>query len=418
MYADVDVDASLVYLPRRLFELNHRVPLDLALFFHTFLPPVILYYATNILALLGPKVFVYRLALLPVTLFTAYRTVVSLDIAGSFLATDVDKLAYMNEAMALAMFIVCTRSLARTFGSTPQRLRRVSQTTDRTKTQVALDAADLSFNLRGCGWNFSESMKQPPYTRPLSPKSAFLTRAWQSLILHIIMFDFLHYASQQFGPDTIGSTTGGSIYDMSVIDPSIRYLRSTVLNVLVGMAIYGGVQIGHDAFAIIGVTIFLQSPTEWPPIFRSPWLSTSLTDFWAARWHQLFRQDFIAIGGKPLSLVAGRAGGVLGAFFVSGILHYIGLWGMHGVSDLRVLLFFLVMGLGVILEGLWSQCSGMRVRGWFGWIWTAVWLVTVGPLMTDPWCQNGIMGSVFLPQAIRPSTIFHAAMKGVLDFIG
>ncbi|KAJ7475722.1 membrane bound O-acyl transferase family-domain-containing protein [Mycena latifolia] len=413
--------ASLMWLSQQLsalsaaFDLNHRVPLDLAGFFHTFLPPVALYYGTNVLAISGPETFVYRLALLPVTLFMAYRTTVSLDIARGFLATDTDKLAYMNQAMVLAMFTVLTRSLSRTFSSqTPQRLQWASQCTVMTQKQVALDAADLTLNLRGCGWNFSQSMRLPPYTRPLTPTSAFVNASFRSLVVHIIVFDFLHYVSQLFGLDTVGSTVGGSIYDASITDPYIRYLRSTTLTFLVGLLIYGAIQIGHDAFAIIGVTIFRQSPADWPPIFRSPWFSTSLTEFWAARWHQVFRQDFIVIGAKPVSLVAGRGAGVLGAFLVSGVLHYIGLWGMNGDSDVRVIFFFLTMGFGVILEGLWKRFSGTRVGGWCGWVWTGVWVLTFGPLLADPWCQSGIMGSVFLPQIVRPSRILHAFIIDIL----
>jgi hypothetical protein len=302
------------------------------------------------------------------------------------------------------MFTVLTRVLPRTFGSqTPQR---VQGPTVGTRTQIAIEAADLTFNLRGCGWNFASSMKLPPHTRPLTPNSAFVIPTLCSLLWHILAFDFLHYACQLFGPDTIGSTAGGSIYDMSMTPP-LRYLRSTTLTLLVGLLIYGAIQIGHDAFAIIGITVFRQSPTEWPPIFRSPWFSTSLTEFWATRWHQIFRQDFLAIGGLPLSLVAGRSGCVLGAFLVSGTLHYVGLWGMGKGSDVRFILFFLTMGVGVILEGLWRRFSGTRVRGWFGWVWCVVWVVGFGHLMADPWCRSGLMGSVFLPQAVRPSVLIH-----------
>jgi hypothetical protein len=62
---------------------------------------VVLYYFTNVLAILGPRTFVYRLALLPVTLFTAYRATVSLDIAKGFSVSDSGRLDYMNQAMVV-----------------------------------------------------------------------------------------------------------------------------------------------------------------------------------------------------------------------------------------------------------------------------------------------------------------------------
>ncbi|KAJ6544809.1 membrane bound O-acyl transferase family-domain-containing protein [Mycena vulgaris] len=406
--------AASIFWPSQLFDLSHRVPLNLAGFFHTFLPPVGLYYGTNVLAILGPKTFLYRLALLPVTLFVAYRATVSLDIARSFLAVENDhlnrlnKLDYMNQAMVLAMFTVFTRTLTRTFSSqTPRRIRGASQATVMTPKQLALDAADLTFNLRGYGWNISAGTKFPPHTRPLTPTSAFLVPTLKSLVAHVIFFDFLQYACQLFGPDTIGSTVGGSIYDMSITDPTILYLRSTAITLLVGLVIYGAIQMGYDTFSLIGVLIFRQSPAEWPPVFQSPWFATSLTEFWAVRWHQVFRQDFIAIGGKPLSLMAGRSGGVLGAFLVSGVLHYVGMWGMGKGSDIRFIFFFLMMGVGVVLEGLWKRVSGARVGGWMGWIWSVVWVLTFAHLLADPWCCSGLMGSVFLPQVVRPSVLLH-----------
>ncbi|KAJ7716824.1 membrane bound O-acyl transferase family-domain-containing protein [Mycena maculata] len=386
------------------FDLSQRRPVTLKNFFLVSLPPVVLYHVTNILAILGPRTFFYRLALLPVTLLLAYRATVLVDIAKGLYPSEPEKFDYMNQASVLVMFTVLTRSLVRTFGGTPRRTRGTSEYTVPTRKQLVFDAFDLTFGLRGIGWNFSANMKVAAYTRPLD---AYIIPTLRSLAMHVVVFDFLHYFAQCIGPDTLGSTAGGSIYDMSISDPFVRCLRSTALTFLVGLLIYGAIQIGHDVFSLIAVTLFRQSPAEWPPLFDGPWFATSLTDFWAARWHQVFRQDFIAIGARPMYLVAGRSGAVIGAFLVSGMLHYVGLWGMAKGADVRVIYFFLVMAVGVILEAVWRHFSGSRVQGWMGWIWTCVWILRFGPLMTDPWCISGIMGSVFLPQPIRPSVRLH-----------
>ncbi|KAJ7903697.1 membrane bound O-acyl transferase family-domain-containing protein, partial [Mycena olivaceomarginata] len=362
----------------------------------------LLYYLTNVLAILGPKTFVYRLALLPITCCMAYRAAVTLDIARGFLSTDPARLEYMNQALVLIMFTVFTRSLVRTFSSlTPQR---------RQERQLALDAADLTLNLRGVGWNFSAGMKIPAHTRPLAPTSAYLAATGRCLAIHIVGFDFVHYFSQLLAP------TGG-IYDMAISDPLVRNLRATLLTILVGLCIYGAIQVGSDAFTVIGITLLGQPPSQWPPMFDSPWLATSVTEFWAARWHQIFRQEFLALGAKPLSRVAGRPGGVLGAFMVSGALHLVGLWGMGKGTDIRVLYFFLMMGVGVILEGFWRRFTGRRVGGWMGWMWSCVWIVGWGPFMADPWCLSGIMHSVFLPQIVRPSVWLHRLATSILHSV-
>ncbi|KAJ7637606.1 membrane bound O-acyl transferase family-domain-containing protein [Mycena polygramma] len=394
-------------------DLNHREPLTFGSFFHAFLLPVGLHYVTNALAILGPSTFLYRLALMPVTLFLAYRATVSLDVAKGLLASDTARLEYMNQALVIIMFVLLTRTLYRTFSS--QTPRRRKDSAPMTLRQLALEAADLTFNLRGLGWNFSQTMKLPIQTRPVTPTSAYLSATAKSLLLHIIVFDLLHYFSQILGPDTVGSTAGASIYDPSSSNPFIRQLRASTLTLLVGLLIYGAIQIGYDAFALVGVSLLHQSPSQWPPIFDAPWYATSLTEFWAARWHQLFRQDFIAIGGKPLALVAGRPGGVLGAFLVSGTLHFVGLWGMGKGADIRVICFFLMMGVGVVLEGFWRRVAGFRVGGWWGWVWTLFWVLAFAPLMADPWCLSGIMGSVFVPVAIRPSIFLHRLVTSILQ---
>ncbi|KAJ7274541.1 membrane bound O-acyl transferase family-domain-containing protein [Mycena haematopus] len=326
-----------------------RSPLTLASFFHTFLPPPLLFYLTNVLAILGPTAFFYRLALLPITLFMSYRAAVSLDIARGFLSTNPGRLEYMNQALVLAMFTVFTRALVRTFSSQIPRRCQESR-------KLALDAADLTLNLRGVEWNFSAGMKLGLIRRPLAP-SRYLAAKARSLAIHIVAFDCLHCFSQLLTP------VGGSIYDMTISNHFLRNLRSTVLTILVGLCIYSAIHIGSDASALIGIGLLGQSPSQWPPMFDSPWLSTSLTEFWAARWHQIFRQDFLALGARPLSLVAGRPGGVLGAFLVSGALHYVGLWGLGQGTDVRVVYFFLMMGVGVILEGFWKRLTGRRTLG-------------------------------------------------------
>lgn len=110
-----------------LFDLNKRTPLTLKSFFLVLIPPVGpfstclfkthfnscllrsklgLYYVTNVLAILGPRTFVYRLALLPVTLFMAYRATVFLDIAKSFSTSESDKLDYMNQAWVVCWHVL------------------------------------------------------------------------------------------------------------------------------------------------------------------------------------------------------------------------------------------------------------------------------------------------------------------------
>ncbi|KAJ7226336.1 hypothetical protein C8J57DRAFT_206227 [Mycena rebaudengoi] len=119
-----------------------------------------LYYVTNVLALLGPSTGLYRRALLPLTLLSAFRTAVSLDISKGWTACGADRLVYVNQIFA---FTVSTRSICRTFDSTPRRMpvSRRPSVASRWR-EIALDAAGLAFSLRGYEWNWSTSLKMPP----------------------------------------------------------------------------------------------------------------------------------------------------------------------------------------------------------------------------------------------------------------
>jgi hypothetical protein len=110
------------------------------------------------------------------------------------------------------------------------------------------------------------------------------------------------------------------------------------------------------------------------------------------------------LGARPLSLLVGRVGGVIGAFSVSGLLHDLGLWGMgKGLELQSVGGFFVMMGVGVVLEGMWKKSSGKMVGGWFGRLWATTWLIGWGHMLIDAWSRRGLVGSVFFADSVRPS---------------
>ena len=269
--------------------------------------------------------------------------------------------------------------------------------------QVANDALELCFNLRGCGWDWSNGLKIPPETRPTSSTAAFILPTFISLILNILIFDVVHYFIQWHAPLTIGSPKGGTIFDHAI--PFVqRYLRSSVITVCTGLAVYCVIQIAYDACTLLGILVFRQHTSHWPPIFRDPWFSPSLSELWAERWHQFFRHNFISLGGKPMTMLMGRAGGILGIFFVSGLLHYIGLWGMGNGSDFpRMVGFFMMMGVGIIMEHTWKAFTGQKVRGFLGCVWVWIWVLGWAHMLVEAWAVRGVMAATFFPSAYRPA---------------
>ncbi|KAF8632235.1 hypothetical protein AX15_001987 [Amanita polypyramis BW_CC] len=385
---------------------NARKPLTQVSFLKVLLPALILYYITAFLIIIrGTRKI--RIALLPLTLWTLFRAATSLDVSANFAEP---RLSYLNQGLVLMMTTLGMRVIIwscrlEPYVRHPLQKNKVAPNGNMHTNQDhrVHNAFELCFSLRGCDWNWSEGLYVAKETRSTSRTSFALSTA-VSLVVGIIAFDCIHFFVQYLDPK-FALSTGGSIYDMS-LTPIPRYLRSSGICVMAGLTFYSSIQVYYDIGTLIGIVVLRQYPSQWPPIFQYPWLADSLSDFWARRWHQLFRDCFVALGYKPMSAVAGRAGGVLGAFFISGILHDFGLWGMgNGMEPSRVSIFFLMMGIGVVLENAWKDRTGYKVGGILGKVWTGIWLVGWSHLLIDVYCRKGVVASMFFPDEYRPSVL-------------
>ena len=158
--------------------------------------------------------------------------------------------------------------------------------------------------------------------------------------------------------------------------------------------------------AIACIVLFQQHPSQWPPLFDSPWLSTSLSDLWGRRWHQMMREQLVTFGVRPFNYLFGRLGGLLGAFLVSGIVHDIELRAFGRGGNLVVIIGFWVMnGVGVVLERVWTKTTGRRVGGVWGRTWTFGWLALWGVWVVDEWAKKGRFG-VLAAGEFEPSLAF------------
>lgn len=152
-------------------------------------------------------------------------------------------------------------------------------------TRAFWDGLDLVFNLRGIGWNWANAWYFPPETRPTSSKPAFLRATLISALKHLAVLDITLTSIRHFLPPNAGNSVGGSIYDYS-LSPVRRYMKSSILSFTGGVTIYATIQMAYDVFTIISILVLQHHPSQWPTLFDSPWLSTSLGDCWAKRWHQ------------------------------------------------------------------------------------------------------------------------------------
>ncbi|KAG1849682.1 hypothetical protein DFJ58DRAFT_450088 [Suillus subalutaceus] len=384
-----------------------RVPLTTATFVSGVLPPVVCGFATAFLVLLS-RTQPVRIVLWPITAILAFRAATSLDVSMgqpkyNFLNTQLQVSSrrtrincYSVELiLQQTMFFIAARTLEWTLQTKPFiRMARRSS-----KQNSVLDMFDLIFSVRGCGWDWSQGLYIPPETHPTSSRLAFAASTLVSGLKHLFLCGAIHSAVQSFSPETFGSVDGGTIFDQS-LPPHLRYLRSSIIATLCAFCIYSGLQTCYELTVIPCVLLLRQHPDQWPPSFDSPWRSTSLRDFWSRRWHQWLRRLFIFFGGRPLSLLFGRVGGVIGAFLVSGFFHHLALSAIAPSSEMwRMVLPFGMMGVGMIIE---RAVAGNQTGGWMGWIWTMCWMVLWGNVMVDGWARAGMFGGSTILDSTMP----------------
>lgn len=272
---------------------------------------------------------------------------------------------------------------------------------------VLWNACDLCCNFRGLGWNWSQGVRLPRSVVETNSKLAFVCLSLGRFILYVTMWDVADVLLRSIAPPGPGAW---SIFDPS-LPPIQRYLRSIMIAWLAGFLVYFSTETIYQVQAIIFTILFRQQPQQWPPVFDQPWFATSVSRFWGRGWHQLYRESFIAVGIRPLQAILGKYS-ILGAFFLSGVLHDVGVRGMdHGGNSASVIGFFFMQGIGVVLEKLWTRFTRRRVDGVLGCLWVWVWLTIWGVFLVDVWAKTAFiarsdaMDGVYTPLEILTSAL-------------
>ena len=319
------------------------------------------------------------------------------------------------------MFTISTRSTAwafarRTFTRLPLRELGTSAIKGRDRNipvqhEVSLsvamwNACDLLVNHRGIGWIGPPKMPIPtPYFR-VESRVTFFFLSLGRVVLLVVLNDILGRYVGSFGLDSLRAPNGGTLFDPS-LPPLERYTKSSLITLAAAFSAYLVISTIYHLQAALFTLLFQQYPSQWPPFFDAPLLSTSLTSFWSTRWHQLYRESFVEVGSRPLEVYFGRVGRILGAFTVSGILHDVGMRGMgRGANTLEVMGFFLLHAVGMIMEYAWKRATGKHVGGIIGFVWAFSYLIVTGSIFMDVWARKGLLGFDFGPDAWSPTALF------------
>ncbi|KAI0304492.1 membrane bound O-acyl transferase family-domain-containing protein [Multifurca ochricompacta] len=263
------------------------------------------------------------------------------------------------------------------------------------------DALELIFSMRGLGWDFGEGIYTPPPNRPQDRKP-FLHATLNSFLVNFLILDIVEAAIKLI--PGVGDPFGGSIF-FPGLPPPTRYVVSTVIHVLTGVALVAGFGMVYDLITLFAVAVLGHSPKSWPPIMDNPWAAQSLHEFWAKRWHQLLRQTFLVFGGIPGRKIAGDFGLVLGTFLASGLFHECTILAMGREWDSRVPLFFLLQGGSLIGERIWRKVTGRRVGGFLGRLWVYFDIVILGQPLVDAWHKRGLGGGMVIPPKMSPARL-------------
>lgn len=240
------------------------------------------------------------------------------------------------------------------------------------------DGIELSASMRGIGWEFGRGVYIPNHTRPLD-RTAFLRATSYSFIRNFLLVDFLEWLLKLF--PGVGNPQGGSIF--YAYPPLQRYAISTSIHIISGSCLLAGFGMCYDLLTLFSVIGLNDPPDAWPPVVDNPWISDSLHEFWAKRWHQLLRQTFVTFGGVPGKLIAGNFGMVFGTFIASGFYHECAIYAMGHGFDYRVPLFFAIQGPLLVVERVWRQVTGRRVGGWPGRLWVYLVIFFAGQHMSE-----------------------------------
>ncbi|KAL4071676.1 hypothetical protein V8B97DRAFT_2023805 [Scleroderma yunnanense] len=289
-----------------------------------------------------------RIALLPIMPLIVLRAFLAID-----LSCGLYERAQVN-GIFITYFISVIAQV--TIWSLAQQLYKRDNVRGAKSTSIPLalwNACDLLLNFRGIGWNWSQGVPIPESSVKTQSRVQFLLFAVPRAIFFALGFDAFTEAVRTF------------------FAFEIAYLSIWL--------VYFALEWAYHSLAIICIVIFHQHPSQWPPLFDKPWLSTSLSEFWGRRWHQVLRYHFSLLGGIPLSYIFGRAGLVLGTFLLIGLFHDIKIRAVgRGSSSLVEVGFFVMNGVGILLERVWAKARDCRVHGAYGWIWTFSWLAIWG----------------------------------------
>lgn len=278
----------------------------------------------------------------------------------------------------------------------------------------------LIMNPRGliCTWSPPENVV--PIERNVNFNKFILNLILRTIIMHF-WFQFVC----GLGVEVVINSKGDInhfLFDRLSLPPwkIIKCIAPYFLTVMLGGGAYSGFALAGALFNIVEIIIISTlrkilpdgnqfkpepvDPSNYPPLFNSPWTRESLTEFWGKGWQAVFRHHFLFCGAQPMYLIfkpygstISKLAAVMGAMGLSAAMHEFCLASISSIdptfSSVRM---FLSQGIGIVMEAMFKKITGRKVCGIIGWTWTFGWMIFNGTPMVDAWIKRSL-GKGVLP---------------------
>ncbi|KAF8909136.1 hypothetical protein CPB85DRAFT_1376266 [Mucidula mucida] len=342
--------------------------------------------------------YILRLFLLPIAIYSVLG-------AGFKYCYTAPEHNILNWLTAMCTFAVISKCLR--LALMPEGALRVGETSLDERSsglnppcQPWLSAlVEMALTARGFKFKYGQDIPLPKQAYR-QDRDSFLKATGKMIVQSFFMLDLMD-TLLKLCPG-VAAPEGGTMF-YADLPAGQRYGISTIIHIATGFLFLSGFKLGYQFFALIAVGVFRNSPADWPPVIDQPWISESMHELWAKRWHQLLRDSFYIYGGYIGGKIAGRGGLVLGMFLASGLFHELAMYSMRGGFYYEPVIFFAGQAIILWFERLWRTSTGRRVGGWTGRVWVYFVMVVLGQPMVDSWHRRGLGGGTVILPILSPT---------------
>ncbi|HUS01861.1 MAG TPA: membrane bound O-acyl transferase family-domain-containing protein [Chitinophagaceae bacterium] len=165
-------------------------------------------------------------------------------------------------------------------------------------------------------------------------------------------------------------------------------------------AVTGLLLIGYSLILHFGILSMSAGVWRWLAVktyllFRSPLLSTSLSEFWSKRWNIAFSEMISIAIYRPLKKRVGPAGLIIISFIFSGLLHEMAISLPVGMGFGLPFVYFIIQGTMVLLEKILEDRNIIFLKNKFiAKVWVYFWVIIPAPLLFHIYFIKGIVWPV------------------------